>query len=507
MIDAPIRYFSTNQAIFGAPDLESRIANGSVETVGLAEAIITGQAPDGGLFMPTHFPSIDLGTIGRMKDMPYSQVFVEVMKDFFECVLSKETLERIAEEAYTFEPFLEKISDKDYIARLDEGPTFAFKDYAAQVLFRVTEALIKEEPKSEIEFRQRLKDINLLTYIVATSGDTGGAMGNAILGRDRMWMAILHSAYRKEVSDLQAKQMDNLEGNTYALWLNTNFDGCQKMAQDLLNDSELQYMNLNSANSISIGRLIPQIAYYFHTYAKVAKYPGEEVYFSVPSGNFGDAVAGLFAIRMGLPIKLIIGVNENDVFKRLYDLGLYAPASQAHSSPSNAMNVNWPSNIRRAVQLYDGQLIECKNPNDPAKKMIERWVRPNSNHMKRDIVGVYSISDKETSEVIGKFWKERHFIGESIHSTIEPHGAVAWGSTQKYRQETGYDGKIITFETAHPGKFPETLLKLGIKPNLPTSLYYLANADHGRHYILENNYNIVKGMIVRLYQKQLAKPK
>lgn len=508
MINAPIRYFNTNHAIFGTKDLETRIADGSLKTVGLAEAIITGQAPDSGLFMPTHFPHIDLETISRMKEMSYSQIFVEVMKDFFEGIVSKKTLERIAQEAYTFEPFIEKISNKDYIARLDEGPTFAFKDYAAQVLFRVTEALMKEEPKSEIEFRHHLKDIGLLTYITATSGDTGSAMGHAIFGRERMWMAILHSAWiGKQISDLQAKQMDTLEGNTYALWIETDFDGCQKIAQELQRDLELKYMNMTSANSINIGRLIPQIAYYFHTYAKVAQHAGEEILFSVPSGNFGDAVAGLFAIKMGLPAKLIVGVNENDVFARFYNREEYAPAQETHSSPSNAMNVNWPSNMRRLVQFYQGQLVEGKNQNDPERKIVTGFTEPNNSIMKKEIVAAYCIKDQESLDIIQDFYQEKHMIGGRLHSTLEPHGAVAWGATQRFRQETDYNGKVITFETAHPGKFPESLVDMGIKPALPRSLYQLANAPHGRHFELENDYNAVKNLIIQLYQRELTKYK
>ncbi len=498
-----IRYFSTNQSIFGSTDLESRIADGSLETVGLAEAIITGQAPDGGLFMPTHFPSIDASRIQRMKNMEYWQVFVEVMGGFFDGVLSRKTLERIAQEAYTFAPFIETISDADYIVRLDEGPTEAFKDYAAQVLFRVIEALTEEEPQTEVEFREQLKDIKLLTYIVATSGDTGGAMGHACLDRENMWMVILHSAYiPQEVTELQAKQMSNLGNNIHPLWIKTDFDGCQKLAQDLQSDPELKYMNITSANSIDIGRLIPQIAYYFSSYATVAQEPREMVYFSVPSGNFGNAVAGLFAIQMGLPAKLIIGVNENDVFERFYREGIYAPAHETHSSPSNSMNVNWPSNMRRLVQLYGGQLVEGEDPDNPNKKIIEKFIVPNLSAMRAEIVGSFSISDEETHRIIKDFYYEGRMIGD-IHSTIEPHGAVAWGATQRFRQETGYNGKVITFETAHPGKFPENLPP-GIEIRLPDSLKRLVHVGYGEHSVLENNYGDLKSIIRKLYVRELG---
>lgn len=489
MSNGAIGYFSTNQAVFGSPDLEQRISDRSLHTVGFAEAIITGQAPDGGLFMPTKFPLIDLKTIGRMKEMPYSQIFVETMKHFFDGVLSKETLERIAKEAYTFEPFIEQISKSDYIARLDEGPTAAFKDYAAQVLFRTIEALMKEEPKTEIEFRRRLRDIKLLTFIVATSGDTGSAMGEACLNREKMWMAILHSAYIPEhVSEQQAKQMDTLGNNVHVIRVKTDFDGCASIATKLQLDPELEYMHRNSANSVNIGRLVPQIAYYFFAYSRIAK-NGEEVVFSVPSGNFGNAVAGLYAARMGLPIKLVIAVNENDVFHRFYRTGKYEPSGNSHPSPSNAMNVDNPSNVRRLFQLYGGQLIGKE-----AKKL------PDMQRLREEIAA-YRVSDAETDEIIERFYKESHMIGQ-LHSTLEPHGAVAWGGAKKFREERGYDGKIIAFETAHPGKFPERLKTMGIEPELPECLAKLAGKPHGRFHLMDNDYGKVKELVKKLYEQE-----
>ena len=499
--------------------------------------------------MPTHIPQINPEAILRMKDMSYAQVFAETMQPFFEGTLPRETLENIAEEAYpekdeksAFRPFIEKISEIDYIGRLDEGPTFAFKDYAAQVLFRIIEALMKQDSgeveslgrefqkkyenaknlgslglayakampaniNRDMDFRKHLSDIDLMAFIVATSGDTGGAMGHAVLNRERMWMAILHSAFiGKEISELQAKQMDTLEGNTYAIWTKTDFDGNQKIVQDLLKDSELKYMNMNSANSINIGRLIPQIAYYFYIYSRVAEHAGEEIMFSVPCGNLGNIVAGLFAIKMGLPIKLLMGVNENDVAKRFYRTGDYAPAEKTVTTFSNAMDVNWPSNMRRLFQLYGGQLIEGKDPDDPERKIITQSILPNLHLMRQDIVGAYRVSNEETLNGIKEFWEKNYMIG-SLHSTSEPHTEVGRQAAQRFRQQTGYNGKIITIGTAHPAKFPESLLDLGIKPIPPTALYRLHNRPHGKHFEVENDYNAVKSLVMQFHQQELAKYK
>ena len=489
----PVRYFSTNTGIFGSPDLEERISGGDLPTVGLAQAIIQGQADDGGLLMPNRFPQIGPKNFGRMGEMSYSQIFSRIMNDFFQGILQETTLRRISNEAYTFQPYIEKISDTEFLARLDEGPTAAFKDYAAQVLFRIIESLMKEVPETEIEFRSRLKDIPLMSFIVTTSGDTGGAMGSACHGRDKMWMAILHSAdIPGHVSELQAKQME-FNGNVYTIRVDTDFDGCASLASRLISDPELRHINPNSANSVNIGRLLPQTVYYFHALSRVLD-QNEPVAVSVPSGNFGNAVAGLFAMRMGLPItKMIIGVNENDIFERFYRTGKYEPAESAHTSPSNSMNVNKPSNMRRLFQLYGGQLIDGK---------VE--VMPDMQRL-RDEISVYRISDEETDQIIRQFYDEFHTIN-LLHSTLEPHGAVAWGAARKFREETGYDGKIITLETAHPGKFPERIEKMGIKGvTLPECLAKLVDKPHGRHYRVKNDYSAVKELILELYAKELRR--
>ena len=502
----PIRYFSSNQAIFGTPDLEKRISDESLHNVGLAQAIIDGQPADGGLYMPTRIPKISAQVINQMKNMSYGQIFVETMKGFFSGVLSKKTLDKIAKEACFFEPLIEEISKKDYIARMDEGPTAAFKDYAAQVLFRVVQALMKGEPKTEIEYRQKLKEIDLLTYLVATSGDTGGAMGTAIHKIPKMWMTIFHSAYISEhISDMQAKQMDNLGYNISVIRTLTDFDGNASLVNKLQNDPDLKYMHPSPANSTNWGRLIPQITYYCHIYSRVATKKGEQIYVSVPSGNFGNMTAGIIAMKMGVPIKLIIGVNENDVFERFHRTGIYAPAEASHPSPSNAMVVNWPSNVRRVFQIYRGQLIEGKDPSNTNKKVISSLKLPDLKSLREDMA-VYRISDEETDEIIKEFWGENHRICD-LHSTLEAHGAVGWGASKRFRKDTGYNGKIVTMETAHPSKFADHLLKLGIKPTMPRSLMSLANQPHGKYYELPNDYEKVKEKLIELYDLELAKYK
>ena len=475
-MQAAPRYFSSNAGILGTQRLEALVSRG--ETVSLAEAILLGQAPDGGLLMPDHIPKIDGTIIKKMRGWGHKRIFVEVMMPYFAGTLPRKTLERIAQEAYTFKPFIEPIG-LDYIDRLDNGPTASFKDFGLQAQRRFIEALRKDE--------------SLLTIITSTSGDTGGAVAAAYHGMKGVWVVILYPAGK--ISDLQAKQMDTLGGNICVMAVeNTNFDGCQKLALQLQRDPDLHDIKKTSANSVNIGRFLPQIAYYFHAYSKVAR-PNEEVYFAVPSGNFGNADAGVFARRAGLSIKLIIAVNENDVFKRFHDTGVYKPASEAVPCPSSAMEVNLPSNMRRLFQLYGGQLIGER----------EVKVMPDMDQLKREIAAAYSISNDDTDRAVKGFYDEWHMIG-TTHSTLEPHGAVAWEAAKRFRADTGYNGKIIVFETAHPGKFPESLIKQGITDvELPDCLARLVHIPHGFYHAMPNDYGVIKSKIRELHAREVAR--
>ncbi len=530
-----IRYFNTNEAIFGK-DLESKISSGSICTISLGEAIIRGQAPDGGLYMPTSFPKISREKLAEFQTMSYAGIFSEVMRGYFEGVLPQETLEQIAQEAYNFEPYIEHVSCIDKIARLDEGPTAAFKDFAAVVLFRITQAVVEYEQKrnglfddtwitlwqrgsqnklanafidkirkrdliNDLLFKGSLKDKDLITYFTATSGDTGSATGMGCLDIPGTMMFIFYSsAIGEHVSDMQARMMDTIGKNVHAIRVNTEFDGCDLISKSLQLDPDLAFMHKSTANSVSLGRLLPQIAYYFHAYSRVAE-QGEEIRVSVPSGNFGDAVAGLFAMQMGLPIKLIIGVNENDVYERFHRTGIYAPSEKTQPCHSNSMNVGWPSNIRRMFNLYGGQLVEGKDP-DTGKKIIKSMIIPELKRLRHD-VSAFTITDEETDMIIVDFYRKGYKIDGRIHSTIEPHGAVAWGASEKFREQTGYTGKIISFETAHPGKFPERLQAFGIEPVLPECLQAVANvAENERRYWTVSNLQEAKELVIELYRAE-----
>ena len=213
---------------------------------------------------------------------------------------------------------------------------------------------------------------------------------------------------------------------------------------------------------------------------------------------------------MVLPIKLIIGVNENDVFARFYDTGDYAPAPETHSSPSNSMNVNWPSNIRRLFQLYFGQLIEGKDPSNPKRKIIEKQIRPDLYRMRQEIVGAYSISDQRNRAGLLNFYQQKNIIHSStgdLISALDPHGGISYEAMLEFREKTSYGGIIVSLLTGHPAKFSEVLYELGIKPQLPMDWAKLVNKPHGRHFEVDSDYNTVKSLIIRLHQQELAKYK
>ncbi|MDP8203576.1 MAG: hypothetical protein P9L95_03485, partial [Candidatus Tenebribacter mawsonii] len=264
------------------------------------------------------------------------------------------------------------------------------------------------------------------------------------------------------------------------------FDDCQYLVKDAFSDSELDYLNLSSANSINIGRLIPQIVYYFYSFAHLRKSEDEEVIFSVPSGNFGDMMGGMFAKKMGLPIKkFIIATNENDEFPKFINTGNYDKIEPSKNCLSSAMNVGHPSNISRLIALYDGVM-------DETGKISKT---PNMTKLRNDVYST-SITDKETRDMIAKAYEQHNLL-------LEPHGSVGWAGLQRFLQEyPEFDEKdqlCISLETAHPAKFPEQIIDiLDIDPKLPVSLEGLEDKVESYDKVL-NNYEEFKKYLIKNY--------
>lgn len=448
-----IRYYSTNRRLDGVAGLTPFKGQ-----VSFRDALIQGQAPDEGLFMPDPIPALDLGDIRACKGAPYSSTAFLVAEAFLKDELPREEIRQVVEDSYNFDVPLERVYDRLFVMRLDRGPTASFKDFAARMMARLMSRL-----------RDRGKRLNVL---VATSGDTGSAVGEAFKGVEGIGVTILYP--RNEVSGMQKKQLDTIGENVLALSVDGKFDDCQNLVKQAFSDSGLAQLNLTSANSINFGRIMPQSVYYVHAYAQLAG-PGEEIVFSVPSGNFGNALGCEYARRMGLPVRmLVMPTNENDEFPNYLATGTYEKVSPSRACLSNAMNVGHPSNLARFFDLYGGTVDRTG--------VVHAY--PDLKEIRRRIFSV-SVSDEETKKTIRRVWEQYRVL-------LEPHGAVGWRGLELYLEACC--GPIaepcVCLETAHPAKFPDEIIELlGITPEVPQSMTELEKrtgeavelpADYGR---------------------------
>lgn len=444
----PIKYYSTNL---------------NAEPVTFREALLKGLAPDRGLYMPEIIPQISEHEIALFADMPYYEIALKVMEKYLHTELPDADFHAIVKDAYSFEVPLEHVVENKFIMRLDQGPTASFKDFAARMMGRLINYYLSRESKK-------------LIILTATSGDTGSAIANAFYGLDNISVVVLYP--ETEVTNRQRKQMTTLGKNIQILSLDGKFDDCQALVKQAFSDPELAYLPLSSANSINIGRLVPQIVYYFYAFSKLkGNKNSRDIIFSVPSGNFGDMMGGVLAMKMGLPVKkFIIAVNENDEFPKLLDTQAYEKIEPSRNCISSAMNVGHPSNLARLIALYGGVMDELGN--------ISK--QPDYDHLRKEIFSK-SISDEHTRQTIKKVW-------EQFHVLLEPHGAVGWAGLEAYLEKNPEPENqlIVSLETAHPAKFPEEIERiLGIDPELPESLKGL---DYKDEFItkLDNNYGAFK---------------
>ncbi len=427
-----IRYYSTNRNLAGVPGIVPFKG-----TVTFREALLQGQAPDEGLFMPEPIPALAPGKVSALKGKPYPAAAMLVAEAFLQDEVPREVLEKIILDSYNFDVPLEKVVDGKFVMRLDRGPTASFKDFAARLMARLMSC-----------FRGEAVRLNVL---VATSGDTGSAVGEAFKGVEGIDVYILYP--RDEVSGRQKKQLDSIGGNVQAVSIEGKFDDCQNLVKQAFSDPALARLNLTSANSINFGRIMPQIIYYVYAYAQLAQ-AGEAVVFSVPSGNFGNALGCEYARRMGIPVqRLVMPTNENDEFPRYLETGRYEKVSPSRACLSNAMNVGNPSNLARFFDLYGGTVDRSGT--------VHRY--PDLDEMRRRIFSV-SVSDAETRRTIKRVYEKYGVI-------LEPHGAVGWRGLEAFLEANGDFPLCVSLETAHPAKFPDDSVDLlGITPELPPSM-------------------------------------
>lgn len=413
-----------------------RSTNGQSPAVDLREALLRGLAPDRGLYFPEQFPRLTPDEIGAFPALPYHEIAFRVLAKYTQGIVPDDVLAKMCREAYDFDIPLEKIYDRVHLMRLDQGPTASFKDFAAQMMARLLGRFLQEDGKE-------------LIILTATSGDTGSAVAHAFHNIPGVRVIVLFPF--AEVSVSQRKLMTALTDNVRTVAIDGKFDDCQAMVKRAFADPELKHLPLSSANSINIGRLLPQSVYYFYASARIAK-PGEPMVFSIPSGNFGDMMGSVVAREMGLPVrKIIASVNDNDAFPKFLATGIYEKVVPSRNSLSNAMNVGHPSNLARLVAIYGGQMDETGQ--------IHK--QPDLAAMRRDLYSS-SVSDERTRMAFLDYWNK-------YQSLLEPHGAVAWQGFQDWLQTDSLTGSpAAILETANPAKFPEEIEKaFGWSPDVP----------------------------------------
>lgn len=451
-----IKYISTN---LNAPPVTFR------------EALLRGLAPDGGLYIPSSVPGLTSEELDSFMGLQYAELASKIIGKFTGDEISPAELESICSAVYSFSLPVEHIEGSSYILRLDQGPTASFKDFAALLMGRLMQHFLSRENRNII-------------ILTATSGDTGSAVANAFAGLGNIRVIILYPA--GEVSDMQRKQMTTFDGNIRVIEINGKFDDCQQLVKNAFMDKSLSGFNLSSANSINIGRLLPQSVYYFKAWSELAKGIADEIIFSVPCGNFGNVAGGLIAAKMGLPVRrFVIATNENNEVPEFLSSGTYEPVVPSKYCISSAMNVGHPSNLARIVSMYGGIMNE--------RGSITK--EPDLNLMRRDLYAI-SVSDEVTRATMKQFY---HDYGK----LLEPHGAVAWHGLAEYLktienpESKGIPG--VCLETAHPAKFRDEIRSLlNVDPIVPDSL--TAIEFKKEEYIsLENNYPLLKDFIIKNY--------
>jgi threonine synthase len=446
--------------------------NGKAEKVGFGEALLKGLAPDKGLYMPDHIPMLDDLIIRNFSGKTYPEIAFAIARNFLQDEISDNDLMTLVKDAYNYAVPLEKVFEKKYIMRLDQGPTASFKDFAARLMGRLMQYFLQKQHRE-------------MLILTATSGDTGSAIANAFYGLNNINVVILFP--ENEVTPRQRKQMTTLRKNIRIIALKGKFDDCQALVKQAFTDPKLAGLPLSSANSINIGRLLPQSFYYFYAWSQLANTLNmEPIIFSVPSGNFGNMMGGLLAKKMGLPVKkFIIATNENDEVPVYWKTGSYATIEPSINCISSAMNVGHPSNMARVVALYGGEMNE--------KGII--ITPPDRTQMLRDIYAV-SISDQQATDTLCDLYKKYKVL-------TEPHGATGWAGLTEYFKilpaEAAPQQLAVSLETAHPAKFPEHITELlDIEPDLPASLEGLDVLEES-YDLMENNYAEFRKYLINRY--------
>ena len=406
--------------------------NHNAPEVSFKEAVIQGLASDKGLYFPKNITPLNPAFFNVIENLSHNDIAFDVIQQFVGDDIPEDYLREIIAETLSFDFPVVEVENGIYSLELFHGPTMAFKDVGARFMSRCLAYFNKDKKDSKN------------TVLVATSGDTGGAVASGFLGVDGVDVVILYPSGK--VSDIQEKQLTTLGKNIKALEVDGVFDDCQDMVKKAFLDESLAHKNLTSANSINIARWLPQMFYFFFAY-KALKSQNKPLVFSCPSGNFGNICAGIMAKKLGLPIEhFVASTNVNDTVPRFLENGKYDP-KPSKATISNAMDVGNPSNFIRIQELYNNDL-----------KAFEKDFSS------------YSYTDEETLEALKNIYKVDGYIAE-------PHGAVGYLGLKKELQK--HDNAIGVFlETAHPIKFLDVVEPAwGITLPIPEQIESVMNEE------------------------------
>jgi len=398
----------------------------------LREAVLNGLPNDNGLYMPERITPFSKDFINNFQHYSFQKIAYEVSHTLLQNSIDEHLLKNIIDEAVNFEAPVKMLTDNVGALELFHGPSLAFKDFGARFMARLMSHFVKDEKRP-------------LHILVATSGDTGGAVALGFYKVPNIKVTILYP--KGKVSDLQELQLTTLGENITALEVNGVFDDCQALVKQAFLDEELrQKLLISSANSINISRLIPQIFYYFEAVKQVLD-KNRPVVMSVPSGNFGNLTAGIIGQKMGLPIhKFVAAVNDNDGFFHYLKDGIFT-AKPSKETLSNAMDVGNPSNLARINDIFDNDVQQIKNS-----------------------IASYTYNNQQTIEALKEIHQQYKYV-------CDPHGAVGYLGLKAYLKENPQAMGIFQV-TAHPAKFLDTVEPaLNTKVEIPENLKTLIGRE------------------------------
>lgn len=425
--------------------------NGQAAKVSFKDAALKGLAEDKGLYFPEKIPHLPKDFIENLDEWSKEEIAFQVIAPYVSDSIPAEVLKQIVSETISFPFPLESISDNISTLELFHGPTLAFKDVGARFMSRCLHYFLKEKDQKVV-------------VLVATSGDTGGAVAHGFYNVPGIDVLVLYPSGK--VSSIQELQLTTMGNNICALEVEGTFDDCQRMVKEAFADKALnEQFFLTSANSINVARWLPQQFYYFFAHQQW-NLKGEAPVVCVPSGNFGNICAGLLAYKSGLPVRhFIAACNCNDIVSHYLQNEIYTP-KKAVPTLSNAMDVGDPSNFVRILQLFDRQHTTLKN-----------------------ILSSYTVSDDDTAKTMQQVYQQYGYV-------LDPHGAVAYNALQHWLSVNGGSGYFL--ETAHPVKFYDAVEPLiGAKVPMPEAVKSLTGKQK-KSINISNDYNDLKKVLQQL---------